>query len=121
MQNQTQTPKKKCEKIRRGIEDLRQDLYIAVSIDDLVKYVNESIRADVEMRGAESVEITKEDVKMCIKYDDSIKVVETRNGKEVLWLWHGYKFYEFMHDVAEIASKYSDVTVWYKVEEEEEQ
>jgi len=126
MQNQNpQTPiaaqaglRAACAEIRNQIISLRQDMYIAISLDEFVKIVNDYFKVVAEERGVEPVKVGKEDVKACIRYDDDVEIIKTRGG-EALWLWSGAYMHIFMQEVAKLAVKYSDVMVWYRAEEGE--
>jgi len=88
-----------CTQIRQWIADLRSDLYAALSLDWLISLVNDS-----------EVAVTKDDVKTCLKYDDTVKIIDA-NGREVLWLWGGSYLYDFVDKVADLASKYGEAMV----------
>ena len=81
---------------RQLIDDLRSDMYMAVRMDEFVKLVNERLR----------VEVGERDVKECLRYDTTVKIVETKNA-EVIWLWE--KCYELIEKVADMAARYRAV------------
>jgi len=94
-----------CRHVKQWIDNYRSDLYVAVALDKLVKMINDYLDTIGEKGG-----ISKEDVKMCLKYDDTVKIVEVDN-KEVLWLWHGWRLYDLMHKAARVAAKEGEAAV----------
>jgi hypothetical protein len=100
-----------CEKIRQTIEDMRSDVYLAVAVEQFVKFINESLSIEAEERGVEAVEVTADDVKACIKGDDTIRIIE-KGGKEVLWLWGGAYMRVLVDRVIEWAVEYGEVTAY---------
>jgi len=96
-------PRMVCKYIKQWIDNYRSDLYIAVTLDKFIEMINGYLDTI-----GEKGEITKEDVKTCIKYDDTVKIMDV-NGKEVMWLWHGWRLHDLMHRVAEVAAKESEV------------
>jgi hypothetical protein len=89
-----------CRRVKQLIDDLRDELYVALTLDVFVIYVNDP--------GLPAV--TKEDVKACLKYDDTVKIVNV-NGKEIVWLWDGQRLYEFVDRAVNLASEYSEAVV----------
>jgi hypothetical protein len=94
-----------CKHVRHWIDDYRSDLYIAVALDKLIEMINGYLNTI-----GEKGEITKEDIKMCLRYDDTVRIVSV-GDKEVLWLWHGWRLYGLMDKVAELATKEGEVAV----------
>ena len=92
-----------CKYIKQWIDDLRSDMYMAVALDKFIEMINGYLDTI-----GEKGEITKEDVKTCIRYDDTVKIMDV-NGKEVLWLWGGWRLHDLMHRAAEVAAKESEV------------
>jgi 2',3'-cyclic-nucleotide 2'-phosphodiesterase (5'-nucleotidase family) len=92
-----------CKHVKRWIDSYRSDLYLAVALEKFAAMVNGYLDA-----AGEAVRITKDDVKTCIKYDDTVRVVDV-NGREVLWLWSGWRLYDMIDRVAEVASKEGEV------------
>ena len=93
-----------CKYIKQWIDDLRSDMYMAVALDKFIEMINGYLDTI-----GEKDEITKEDVKTCIRYDDTVKIMDV-NGKEVLWLWGGWRLHDLIRRVAEVAAKESEVS-----------
>jgi hypothetical protein len=74
-----------CRYIREWIDSLRKDLYAAVSMERFLQMLNGFLE-DVGEEGVEPP-ITREDVLACLKRDKAIKIVSSKDGKEVLMLW----------------------------------
>jgi 2',3'-cyclic-nucleotide 2'-phosphodiesterase (5'-nucleotidase family) len=94
-----------CKYVKQWIDDYRSDLYLAVELDRFTAMIDGYLDTV-----GEAVKITKEDVKTCLKYDDTVKIMDV-DGKEVLWLWDGWRLYSFIDKVANLASKYGEVWV----------
>jgi len=94
-----------CRHVEQWIDDYRSDLYVAVALDKLVDMINDYLDTI-----GEKGEITKEDIKTCLRYDDTVRIVPV-GDKEVLWLWHGWRLYGLMDKVAELATKEGEVAV----------
>ena len=87
-----------CAKINELIRDMRSDGYLAVRMDEFVRRVNEVLE-DAGMKA------TAEDVKECLRYDTTVKIVMIKNA-EVMWLWESLKYYELVEKVADMAARY---------------
>jgi len=85
--------------VRQTLDDLRSDLFAALTLDFFAIYASEP-----------GMRITKEDVKACLKYDDTVKIVDV-NGKEVVWLWNGWRLHDFVDRVIDMAKNYSQAFV----------
>ncbi len=96
---------KVCSKVTELIHDMRSDLYMAVRIDELVKTVNDVLRLEAEERGQEAAAVTAEDVKRCLKYDDTVRVVGDGDG-ETVWLWGGSYMFMLTDKAAKMALRY---------------
>ena len=96
-----------CKYIRQWIDDLRGDMYMAVALDRFIHLVNGYLEA-VAQDSIETVKITKEDVYACLKYDGTVKIMDV-DGREVLWLWGGWRLHDLMHKVAEAAAEKGEV------------
>jgi hypothetical protein len=97
----------KCRFIREWINELKNDLFIAVSVENLLRAMNEYL----EMMGEEGV-VTREAILNCLKRDESIKsikIVTAKNGKEVLWLWNGRHLDDLINRVIEVAAEEGEV------------
>jgi 2',3'-cyclic-nucleotide 2'-phosphodiesterase (5'-nucleotidase family) len=92
-----------CSEVKKWIDNFRSDMVMAVSLDNFVNTVNEYL----EVVGL-SVKITREDVYACLKHDGTIRVMDV-DGKEVLWLWDGWRLYSLMHKAAKMAAKEGEV------------
>jgi hypothetical protein len=93
-----------CRKVRQQIEDMRSDMYLALTLEEFAKHINEA-----EEDGA----ITVDDVKTCIKHDATVKIIET-DGKEVLWLWDDWYMNMLMNEIAKLAVRYKEVLTWVR-------
>ena len=93
-----------CKYIKQWIDDLRSDMYMAIALDKFIEMINGYLDTI-----GEKDEITKEDVKTCIRYDDTVKIMDV-NGKEVLWLWGGWRLHDLIRRVAEVAAKEGEVS-----------
>jgi hypothetical protein len=91
-----------CAKVNELIRDLRADKYLAIHMDEFVEWVNTRLQLDEEGRGW--IRVTADDVKECIRYDATVKVVKVKDT-EVLWLWEGWYYYELVRSVAETAAE----------------
>jgi hypothetical protein len=98
-----------CKYIRQWIDDLRSDMYVAVALDRFIQLVDGYLETAAQERNVETVKITKEDVYACLKYDDTVKIVDV-DGREVLWLWGGWRLHDLMRRVAEVAAKEGEVS-----------
>ena len=92
-----------CRALERVIADMRADIYLAVRLDELVRWVNDELEAS----GSE-VKATADDVKECLRYDNTIKIVKTKST-EVIWLWELWRYYELIEKVADMAARYRAV------------
>jgi len=92
-----------CRAVKRVIDDMRADIYLAVRVDELVRRVN----AELEASGRETVKVAIDDVKECLRYDAAVKIVKTKSA-EVLWLWER-NYYELVEKVADMAARYRSV------------
>ena len=86
-----------CSRVKQLIDDLRSDLLIALTLDRFVVYVN-----DPKLPA-----ITKDDVKACLKYDDTVEIVNV-NGKEIVLLWSGWRFHELVDRAVDLVNKYGE-------------
>ncbi len=93
-----------CAKVNELIRDLRADRYLAIHMDEFVGWVNMRLRLDAEEGRGEFVQATADDVKECIRYDATVKVVKVKDV-EVLWLWESWRYYDLVRSVAEIAAE----------------
>ena len=93
-----------CKHVNRWIDSYRSDLYVAVALDKFVEMINGFLKAT-----GEDIDVTKEDVKRCLRWDD-IKVVDV-DGREVLWLWGGWRLYDLIDRAAKYAAKDGEVAV----------
>ena len=93
-----------CVKVNELIRDLRSDKYLAIHMDEFVRGVNIRLQLDAEEGRGEFAEATADDVKECIRYDATVKVVKVKDA-EVLWLWESWLYYDLVRSVAEIAAK----------------
>jgi hypothetical protein len=100
-----------CEVVRQTIDNMRSDVFLAVVLDEFVKYVNQHFEAEAEMGRGEAITVTVDDVKACIRHDDTIKIVE-KDGKEVLWLWGGAYVQTLIEKVVEWAVEYREVLAY---------
>jgi hypothetical protein len=99
-----------CSEVKNWIDDLRSDMYVAVAVDRLVGLINGYLETAAQEHGAEAIKITKEDVYVCLKYDDTVRMMDV-DGKEVLWLWDGWRLYSLIHKAARMAAKEGEVAV----------
>jgi hypothetical protein len=97
-----------CSKVLDIVRDMRSDGYLAVRVDEFVKTVNDALQVEAEERGEEAVLITAEDVKRCLRFNDTVRVIRD-GGEEVLWLWDGAYMYMFIDHAAKMALKYGAV------------
>jgi len=95
-----------CRLVNQWIESYRSELYLAVPLDRLLELMN-SYLEEVGEDGLDVSEVTKEDVKMCL--DDTVEIVSTKDGGEVLWLWAGRRFKDMVGRVAELADRWGEV------------
>jgi len=93
-----------CSKVGELIRDLRADRYLAIHMDEFVGWVNSRLRLDAEEGRGGYVKATADDVKECIRYDATVKVVKVKDA-EVLWLWESWYYYDLVRGVAEIAAE----------------
>jgi hypothetical protein len=93
-----------CTKVNELIRDLRADKYLAIHMDEFVGWVNMRLQLDAEEGRGWFVKATADDVKECIRYDTTVKVVKAKDT-EVLWLWEGWYYYELVRSVAETAAE----------------
>jgi histone H3/H4 len=105
-------PEDACGEVRGLIRDMRSDGYLAVRVDEVVKAVNEALRAAAEEGGRKAAEVTAEAVRRCLKHDDTIEII-TEDGGEVLWLWGGWYIHALIDRVVKLAAKYGEVGVWF--------
>jgi len=94
-----------CKHVNRWIDSYRSDLYVAVALDKFVEMLNDFLKAV-----GENLDVAKEDVKRCLRWDDTVKVVDV-DGREVLWLWGGWRLYDMIIRVAKYAAKEGEVAV----------
>jgi len=97
-----------CRLVNQWIESYRDELYLAVPLDRLLKLMN-SYLEEVGEEGLDNVKITKEDVKKCI--DDTVKLVVADNGREVLWLWGGRLFRDVINKIIAVAGREGEAAV----------
>ncbi len=74
-----------CRFVRQWIAGLRRDMYVAVTVDELLEQMNGFLR-DVGYGKLES--ITEGELKECLKHIPTVEVI-VKDGKEILWLWGG--------------------------------
>jgi len=94
-----------CRYVKLWVDNYRSDVYVAVALDKFVEMVNGYLSTI-----GEGLKITKEDVKMCLRYDDTVKIVDV-NGKEVLWLWNGWRLYDMINKAVEAAAKEGEASI----------
>jgi len=82
-----------CAKVNELIRDMRSDGYLAVRMDEFVRWLNEYVDAAAD------------DVKECLRYDTTVKIVRTKNA-EVMWLWEAWSYYELVEKVVDMAARY---------------
>jgi len=97
-----------CRFVNQWIESYRDELYLAVPLDKLLELMN-SYLEEAGGDGLDVSEVTKEDVKMCLKNDDTVEIVSTKDGREVLWLWGGRRLRDMVSRVAELADRWGEV------------
>jgi hypothetical protein len=97
-----------CAKVNELISDLREDKYLAVRMDEFVRWLNKRMQLEAEERGEVAVKASAEDVKECIRYDTTVKVVKTKDA-EVLWLWEAWYYYELIDKIADMARRYRSI------------
>jgi hypothetical protein len=85
-----------CRALEQVIADMRSDGYLAVRLDEFVRWLNKHVEA------------TADDVKECLRYDTTVKIVRTKNA-EVMWLWESWNYYELVEKVADMAARYRAV------------
>jgi len=95
-----QKPPEVCRRVKQLIDDLRSDLFIALTLDRFVIYVNDPGRPT----------ITKDDVKACLKHDDTVKIVDI-NGKEIMLLWNGWRLHDLIDRSVDLAREYGEAVV----------
>ena len=82
-----------CAKINELIRDMRSDGFLAIRMDEFVRWLNEHVKA------------TADDVKGCLRYDNTIKIVKTKSA-EVIWLWESWRYYELVEKAVDMAARY---------------
>jgi hypothetical protein len=97
-----------CRYINSWIDDLRSDLYVAISVEKLLKMMNEYLR-DVGKDGVGTV--TRGDLEMCIKFDDTVRIVKAGEDAEVLLLWSGWRLEQLVSRIIGIAAKEGEALV----------
>jgi leucyl-tRNA synthetase len=97
-----------CSKVKDLISDMRSDVILAVRMDEFLEILNNGLQIIAEERGEEPMRAMAEDVKNCLRYDGSVKIV-CENGHEVIWLWNGVYMYQLMNNVVKMAVKYKMV------------
>ncbi len=95
-----------CRHVRQWIDSYRDELYIAVALDRLIELMNSYLE---EVGEEDATEVTKEDVKKCL--DDTVKIIASREGGEVLWLWSGQMLSDLINKVAELADREGEAAV----------
>jgi hypothetical protein len=93
-----------CRFVNQWIESYRDELYLAVPLDKLLELMNSYLE---EVGGDGVSEVTKEDVKKCL--GDTVEIVSTKGGREVLWLWGGRRLRDMVGRVAELADRWGEV------------
>lgn len=99
-----------CRFVKQWIESYRGELYLAVPLDRLLDLMN-SYLEELGEDGLDVSEVTKEDVKKCLKNDDTVEVVSTKDGNEVLWLWGGRLLKDMINKIAELADRWGEAAV----------
>jgi hypothetical protein len=94
-----------CRHVRQWIDNYRSDLYIAVALDKFIEMINGYLDTI-----GEGGKVTKEDVKTCVKYDDTVKIVEVRGGG-VLLLWSGWRLHDLIDRAVELAAEEGEAAV----------
>jgi hypothetical protein len=94
-----------CRHVRQWIDDYRSDLYIAVAFDKFIEMVNGYLDAV-----GQTDKVAKEDVKTCIRYDDTVKIMDV-GGKEVLWLWDGWRLHDLIDRAVKLAAREGEAAV----------
>jgi hypothetical protein len=97
-----------CRYIKEWIDSYRSELYLAIAIDKLLDLMN-SYLEDVGEEGLPK--ITKEDVEMCLKNDNTVKIIAVKDGGKVLWLWEGPHLSDMINKIAELADRWGEATV----------
>jgi len=85
-----------CAKINELIRDMRSDGFLAIRMDEFVRWLNKYVDA------------VADDVKECLRHDTTVKIVRTKNA-EVMWLWESWNYYELVEKVADMAARYRSV------------
>ena len=88
-----------CERVKQLIDELREELFVALTLDIFIIYLNDPWRP----------KLTRDDVKTCLRYDNRIKIVNV-GGKEIVWLWND-DLQEFVSRVTSMASIYGEAVV----------
>ncbi len=101
------TPREVCSKVADVVSDMRSDGYLAVRIDELVDFVNTSLSVE-EKEGRQEVVVTVEDVKRCLRLDDTVRIIGDRSG-EAVWLWGGSYMFLLADKASKMALKYGAV------------
>jgi hypothetical protein len=97
-----------CKHIKEWIDGYRSELYLAVALDKLLDLMN-SYLEDVGIN--DIPEITKEDVKTCLKNDSTVKIITVKDGGEVLWLWDGPYLSDMINKIAELTDRWGEAVV----------
>ncbi len=72
-----------CRFVRQWIAGLRRDMYVAVTVDELLDQMNFFL--DHEGYG-KLEKVTEGELKECLKHIPTVEII-VLSGKEVLWLW----------------------------------
>jgi len=88
-----------CERVKQLIDELREELFVALTLDIFIIYLNDPWRP----------KLTRDDVKTCLRYDNRIKIVNV-GGKEILLLWND-DLQEFVSRAVGMASIYGEAVV----------
>jgi hypothetical protein len=101
-----------CRYIYQWIDDLRNDLYVAVRIDRFLQLANGYLEeVGVDDIDGELESVSESDLKECIKYDSTVKIVKARDGTEVLILWGDWRLYDLVNKIIEVAAKEGETAV----------
>jgi hypothetical protein len=102
-------PRAVCTYVKRWIDDLRSDMYVAITTEKLLELMNGYLK-EVGEDDLDVETVTENDLKTCLRYDDTVKIVKTKDG-EVLLLWSGWRLYDLIDRVIETTAKEGETAI----------
>jgi hypothetical protein len=99
-----------CKYVKRWVDDLRSDMYVAITTEKLLELMNGYLK-EVGEDDLDVETVTEDDLKTCLRYDDTVRIVRTKDNVDVLLLWSGWRLYDLIDRVIETTAREGETAI----------